>query len=363
MLLFDAHLDLACLAVHGRDMLAPPETAGGPWQPGAVTLPSLAEGDVRIALATIFTEADGKEKEGYPAGDVEAAHQRGREQLAVYESWRGAGHITIDLPALLREAARTGAFEGGMGWKTHATTGLHIGILMENADPIRSPDELAWWKGRGVVAVGLAWARSSRYATGNGPRPFSNGGADAAFGLTDLGRAMVKAMDALGIVHDVSHLSDRAMDELLALTDRPVIASHSNCRAILKGDMGPEGKNHRQLRDESILEIARRGGVIGLNLVRNFIPPREYGKDDPRPTIDEAVAHVERICEFVGHRRAVGLGTDMDGGITADDLPLGIDRPRDLVKILTCLRARGWSEEEVEGFAWANWARCLAPFH
>ena len=73
------------------------------------------------------------------------------------------------------------------------------------------------------------------------------------------------AMDALGVVHDLSHLSDVSMDQLLELTDRPVIASHSNCRALLPGD------DMRHLRDESIREIARRGGVIGLNLCRNFI--------------------------------------------------------------------------------------------
>jgi membrane dipeptidase len=349
-------------------MLAPPESAGGPWQPASITLPSLRDGNIRVALATIFTEVGGSDAEGYPAGDVERAHARGRAQLEVYETWRDAGHIAIDLRELMRRDPHIGEIRAGMGVgsvvplsldrrlaQARTRAPLHIGILIENADPIRSPDDLAWWKSRGVVAIGLAWAKSSRYATGNAPAPRADGGADAAHGLTDLGRALVKAMDELRIIHDVSHLSDRAFDDLMALTDRPVIASHSNCRELVGGDLGPRGRNHRLLRDDQIAEIARRGGVIGLNLVRNFIPPGDYKKEDPRPTIAQAADHVERICQIAGHRRAVGFGTDMDGGISAEELPAGIDRPSDLTKITDELRARGWSEPEIEGFAWGNW--------
>lgn len=366
MLFFDAHLDLAMLAVHGRDMHAPPSrtSTGTDPVPAAATLPSLREGDVRVALATIFTEVEGDGPEGYPAGDVEKAHKRGRAQLEVYETWRDEGRVAIDLPQLLRHDPHVGEVRGGMGVgevrplsleqrlaRSASKAPLHIGILIENADPVRSPDELEWWKSRGVVAIGLAWARSSRYAAGN-MTPHED-----PVGLTDLGRAMVKQMDALGIVHDVSHLSDRAMDELLSLTDRPVIASHSNCRALVN-----DPKNQRHLRDESIREIARRGGVIGLNLCRNFIPPQPYSKSDPRPSIAQAIAHVEHICGLVGHRGAVGLGSDMDGGFSADDMPEGINRPTDLVKLTEALSGGGWSAAEVEGFAWGNWGRFFGSF-
>lgn len=365
MTFFDAHLDLAMLAVHRRDMHAPlsATTTGTDPVPAAVTLPSLREGNVRLALATIFTEVNGDGPEGYPAGDIEKAHKRGRAQLEVYETWRDAGHIAIDLPKFLRHDPQVGHLRAGMGVaetrslslderlaRAKPNVPLHIGILMENADPIRSPDELAWWKERGVIAVGLAWARSSRYAAGN-MTPHED-----PVGLTDLGRAMVKQMDALNIVHDVSHLSDRAMDELLELTDRPVIASHSNCRAILN-----DPTNQRHLRDESIREIARRGGVIGLNLCRNFIAPQPYAKEDPRPTIAQAIAHVEHICELVGHRNAVGLGSDLDGGFSADDLPQGIDRPSDLAKLTDALREREWHDNELAAFARGNWQRFFCP--
>jgi membrane dipeptidase len=202
----------------------------------------------------------------------------------------------------------------------------------------------------GVIAVGLAWARGSRYASGNAAPS-----CDGPIGLTPLGRDIVPRLDRLGIVHDISHLSDRALHDLLELTDRPVIASHSNCRSLL------DGLSQRHLADETILEVGRRGGVIGLNLVRNFIRTGLDPKDPgDRPTIDEAVAHVEHICEIQGHRRGVGMGSDLDGGISANDLPAGINQPRDFAKIAESMSRRGWSDQEIEGFAWENWARFWA---
>jgi microsomal dipeptidase-like Zn-dependent dipeptidase len=191
---------------------------------------------------------------------------------------------------------------------------VSLGVLMECADPIRDPDELPWWVERGVVAIGLAWWRGSRYATGNGEPSCTSG-----IGLTDLGRELVKRMDAQGVVHDASHLSDRALDDLFALTDKPVIASHSNCRALLGG------VNQRHLTDEAILEIGRRGGVIGLNLVKNFIRaglnradpndrPDGRGGDRPRG------AHLRRSW---GTGAVWGWDRTLTGGYRGTIFPLG----------------------------------------
>lgn len=322
---FDAHLDLAYLAECGRDMTVPLDRCGGPDLPAAVSFPSLREGRVWSCLATIFTEADGRQfpAVAYPSGDAEAAHAAGLRQLERYREW--------DRTELLHVESHDLA--------THVTP--VVNILMEGADPIRTPDELGWWADRGVIAVGMAWWKPSRYAGGNG----------TDLGLTDLGRELVRAIDARGLVHDVSHLSDRALDELFARTDRPVMASHSNCRALM------DGKNQRHLTDAAIREIARRGGVIGLNLFSRFL--REGLGDDGRATIADCVRHIEHVCELAGHRRAVGLGSDMDGGFSAARLPAGIDRPADLEKLAQALAARGWSAEEVAGYRWGNWAGFL----
>ncbi len=237
---------------------------------------------------------------------------------------------------------------------------LQLGILIENADPVRSPDELPWWVERGVVAIGLAWWTSSRYAGGNGTDE----------GLTDLGRDMIRAMDDLGVIHDLSHLSQRASDELLEATDRPVIASHSNARALLGGTDNPGWQRH--LSDDSIREIGRRGGVIGLNLCANFLrfyPGLEDGNPTTlageatgaaRPTLDDAIALVEHVCDITGSRAHVGLGSDMDGGFSATQMCEEIESPADLGKLASALVRRGWSDAEVEGFRRGNWRRFFA---
>lgn len=338
---FDAHLDLAYLTEIGRDMHAPLSDCRGRLLPAAVTLPSLRDGGVRACLGTIFTEAvergattDAPEA-AYPVGDPLAAWRAGMRQLKLYHAWREGGVIDL-LPR--RGAGRV----AGPG----PDAPLLLGILMECADPIETPEQLDEWAEAGVVAVGMAWWRGSRYAGGNG----------MGAGLTAAGRDLASRMDHLGIVHDLSHLSQQATDDLLAHTDATVIASHSNCRALLDGEANKDWQRH--LADETIAEIAQRGGVIGLNLVRNFIKTG-LDRNDPsdRPSIADTIAHVEHVCEIAGHRRAVGLGTDMDGGIKATDLPRGIDTPGDLPKLCDALRDRGWADTEIEGFAWGNWAR------
>ena len=365
---FDAHLDLAYLAVCGRDMGAHldeingPKAKGavGPHPPAAITLPSLREGGVLDVLGTIFTETNGTGPEGYPEGDATAAHEVGLRQLRVYHNWvhdsgvrlthfrDGDGHApgASDDPAERAYRSKT---------RTHTDESIRMGILVENADPIRSPDELGWWVERGVVAIGLAWWTPSRYAGGNG----------TDLGLSDLGREMIKAMDAHHVVHDLSHLSQRATDELLGATDRPVIASHSNPRALLGAMDNPGWQRH--LSDETIKEIARRGGVIGLNLCANFLRflPGETGSpagpaqssEKDRPTIEDALALVEHVCDVAGSRAHVGLGSDMDGGFSATQMCAGVEKPADLIKLSTTLRASGWSREEVEGFQRGNWLR------
>ncbi len=328
---FDAHLDLACIAENGRDMTAPLDRCGGPKDP-AVTLPSMLEGGVGACLATIFTEPNGDDAVAYPSGNALAAHACGLRQLAAYERWTSSG--------LMAPMRSTPPAPGHTSRTPSAAQPIRFGILIEGADPVLSPQELPWWVQRGALAVGLAWARPSRYSGGN---------STPSLGLTDLGREMIDAIDRLGVVHDLSHLSDSAMDELLSRAKGRVIASHSNCRALL------DHSNQRHLRDESIKEIARRGGIIGLNLFGKFLSPP--GREPPVSTIQDAVAHIERICNLVGDRRSVGLGTDMDGGFGAGDLPTGIRRPADLEKLAHALLAAGWQEAEVDDFAWGNWAR------
>jgi len=359
---FDSHLDLAYLGVSGRDMTAQPSQAGGPDLPAAVTFSSLREGCVRAALGTVFIEPTEAGKvaggtivgAGYVAGDVESASRAARAQIELYHAWAREGLMRVGFGG---EAAGGG-------------DALRVGVLVEGADGVRSPDELEWWVERGVVAIGLTWARASRYATGNATDPSDDPG------LSDLGRAMVRAMDQVrtgagrSVVHDASHLSDRSLRELFDATDRVVVASHSNARAVvarkaLEGNATLADIRHksnaaeivlqRHLSDDAIKEIARRGGIVGLNVYSPFVIPG--GSRERRATVEEWCEHADHVVQVVGHHRAIGIGTDMDGGFSAERLPVGMSQPRDLELLAQGLVKRGWSESAVAALVWGNWAR------
>ncbi|MCR9076012.1 MAG: membrane dipeptidase, partial [bacterium] len=192
---FDAHLDLAYLAENGRDMHAELNDCRGRFQPASVTLPSMIQGRITACLGTVFTEAidptNADSESGpftYPFEDADAAYRAGMRQLLLYRAWRDAGLISR-MPLRGRPQEPSDA-------------PIRLGVLVECADPITSPDELDQWVDMGVVAIGMAWWHQSRYAGGNGTDHHKPGN-----GLTDLGRELVKRMDELGVVHDLSHLS------------------------------------------------------------------------------------------------------------------------------------------------------------
>jgi membrane dipeptidase len=321
----DGHLDLAYLAVAGRDFGRPADPASG-----CVSYPDLREAPVRIALATLFTEAKAP---GQPGGyidssDVEGAHAAGAQQLAWYHAEEAAGRMRI-----IRTVADLNEVAARDSRATDAP--LAIVLLMECADPIRTPNEAQWWFDRGVRVVGMSWGYGSRYSGGN-----STGGP-----LTSQGRELIAAFDALGILHDASHLSDASLDGLLAATSRRVVATHSNCRALLE-------PKERHLTDDQIHAIAARDGVIGLNLYGAFL---SVGRT---PTLDDCIAQVERVASLVGRDRTC-LGSDLDGGFGPSGLPTGLRHPRDYARLDEALAARGWSPSERAGFRHGQWLRVL----
>ncbi|MEM7228175.1 MAG: membrane dipeptidase [Planctomycetota bacterium] len=318
----DGHLDLAYVHLGGRDLERPHDDPAT----GCVDLPALRAALVDPIFATIFTEPvtnDGDEASAYRRHDPDHARAVGIRQLQVYQAWARDGAASIVLTAADLEP------------NDHPTPRLVI--LMEGADPITGPDDVPFWFNRGVRIVGLTWAMGTRYAGGNAaPGP-----------LTDAGRALVASLDAHGIVHDLSHLADEAVDQLLTLTNGRVVASHSNARTLHGTD------DQRHLCDAHIRAIGERDGIVGLNLFAPFV------RRDQPPTVSDAIAHVEHVTEIMGHRRGVALGSDMDGGFPPTRLVAGVDHPSRLEALADGLSAAGWSDAEITGFASTNWLRFL----
>lgn len=153
-------------------------------------------------------------------------------------------------------------------------------------------------------------------------------------GLTEQGRRFVEDAQRIGIIIDLSHSSEQAFWDVLEMSVRPVLAGHSDARAVLD--------NPRNLTDEQFRALAKQGGVAGLNLSSKFIG----GKYDLNAVLD----HAEHFLSL-GGEKAVGLGTDLDG-VTA--LPEGLHGVQDFDKLYEAMLRRNWSEELVQDIFFHN---------
>lgn len=156
-------------------------------------------------------------------------------------------------------------------------------------------------------------------------------------GLTGFGRQVVRRMNELGMLVDVSHLNERGFWETLEQTTAPVIASHSCCRALCD--------HVRNLTDEQLRALGAAGGVVGITFVPSFI-------DDRQPTLDRLIDHILHAVDIAGPG-AVGLGSDFDGG---GDL---LEHGGRLPDITEALLQRGLAEDTVRGILGANHLRLL----
>ena len=324
----DAHLDLTYVALD-RAADAPDLSVEPDRSRACVSWRSLAAGRVRACLGTIFT-AFGEPED--PCGyvdheDREGAHRAGMRQLELYEDWDRAGLIRIARSIDDVDTALAG--EGPPA----------VVLLMECADPIRTPDEASHWVDRGVAMVGLSWSAGSRYSGGNG----------RAGGLTAEGRELVAALDEAGAAHDVSHLADESVDDLLDCARGPIASTHSNARCV----HGAGRVATRNLAADHAREIAARGGVAGINLFARFLSAEENA------TMQDVLAHADSLADAFGRDR-IGLGSDLDGGFGPDLLPEGIDGPEQLDRILDALADGGWSTTERAAFRCDAWRSFLA---
>ncbi len=154
-------------------------------------------------------------------------------------------------------------------------------------------------------------------------------------GLTDRGREYVKEAQRLGMLIDVSHISDAAFWDIIEITQGPVIASHSNSRSVWNVS--------RNLTDDMFRAICKTDGVVGINLYSGFL--------GESPTIDTVCDHILHFAQLDNDLTHVALGGDLDG---CDSLPADFAGIQDYPKIAECLIRRGLGEDAVMNIFWNN---------
>lgn len=233
-------------------------------------------------------------------------------------------------------------------WQSSSKTGHPVGLvaLMEGADGIRNPDELAEWHELGLRVIGLAWA-GTRYSGGTRePGP-----------LTDDGRRLLKAMADFNFTLDLSHMDEQAALQALDLYPGPIIATHVNCLALLPGFA-----SNRHFSDHTLQRIIERGGVIGTVPFNNFLKTgwkRLGGSRREEVPLDVVAAHIDHVCQLAGDASHSGIGSDFDGGFGLQSVPPEIDTIADLQKLAPLLGARGFSETDVTNILGGNWLNFL----
>ncbi len=153
-------------------------------------------------------------------------------------------------------------------------------------------------------------------------------------GLTERGREFVAEMEALGMIPDVSHMSDAGFYDVLAVTNKPFVASHSDARAVCP--------NVRNMTDDMIRKLAERGGVMGLNYCADFLEELPAGEKNPG-TIAAVVRHARHIMN-VGGIEVLGLGSDFDGIDTHQELP----GAESMGRLWEALKAAGFTEGQLD---------------
>ncbi len=364
MRFFDAHCDtIGPILESGADFLVRPEDRAAAAARGTlaphITLPALRAG--RIG-AQVF------------ASWVWGSNYKGREFETGMAKVAGVRKLCADHPADLFLASTgddlaapfAAAAADGPG---AAASQARIAVLpsLEGSDSLAGNiDNLFAFYDEGVRLLTLAWDDT----------PFCGSTYGDGSGLTKLGVDLVAACESLGVMIDVSHLSDQGFADLCAVAERPFVASHSNCRAICPSP--------RNMTDGMIRDMAERGGVMGITLAAGFLSrdffelersgmgealhavrAGEMSYEEAEKLSAEALAGAQlpaltALVEHVkwaidkGGEDAVGLGGDLDG---VDHLPAGFHGAEDYPRIEDVLRAGGLTSGQVDKVCHGNFLR------
>ena len=261
--------------------------------------------------------------------------------------------------------------------KRDGKVGIMIGV--EGGHAIEdSLDTLRDFYARGARYMTLTHVNTNNWCDSSGDAPRHNG-------LTEFGRTVVRTMNDLGMIVDVSHISDKAFYHVLETTRVPVVATHSSCRALCR--------HPRNMTDDMLRDLAKNGGVCMINFFSAFLrddvaqvimaaqkrvrPPQGLGGTEELPNdstdwdeylhwfnslgcptaeLDDAADHIVHAAEVAGVDH-VGIGSDFDG---IDDTPSGMEDVSKLPALRDELKRRGYSEADVRKIMGDNFMRVFA---
>lgn len=353
-LIVDAHADIAYnMLKYGRDYTRPAaetrrlEAGGETVKENGDTLlgwHDYQRGQVALIFATLFAtpirfRTYETEKQVYKTFDE--AHKLYSDQLDVYH------RMTDSIPDKFRIIASKRDLEQHLDhWNqpTPEATGHPVGmvILMEGGEAIRELSELEMWHNRGVRLIGPAWV-GTRYCGGwKEPGP-----------LTEDGRKLLAAMADFNFTLDLSHMDERAAIEALDMYEGPIVATHANCAALM-----PNANTNRHLSDRIIEGIVERDGVVGIVPFNTYLKVgwmKDRGSRREEVSLDVVAQHMDHVCQVAGDALHVGIGSDFDGGFGLQSAPHDIDTVADLQNLVSLLRARGYSENDVANILGGNW--------
>ncbi|MCF6460689.1 dipeptidase [Clostridium sp. Cult3] len=198
----------------------------------------------------------------------------------------------------------------------------------------------------GVRHATLTWNEENELATGVKGNPNR--------GLTQYGVEAVKRLEELGMIVDVSHANEKTFWDICETTTKPIIASHSNCKALCKAP--------RNLTDEQLKAISAKGGVVGLNAFSDFVADEIEDRD-----IEHLANHVDHMVEVMGIDH-VGFGFDFDDYLEGDTLSafaegdaktIGFENITKVPKMIELLEKKGYSSEDIEKIKYKNFLRVI----
>ena len=302
---------------------------------GTVCLPEMRRSNIGLSVGTQIARYT-KRNNPLPGWHSPAqAWAQTQGQLAWYREMEQQGELAqiSNLEQLEAHLAK---------WESGPTESLPVGYVLslEGADSMVTLGHLEQAYASGLRALGPAHYGPGTYAPGTGESgPLGQAGPD-----------LLREMERLGIILDVTHLSDESLDQAMDLFSGTVWASHCNCRALVPGD--------RQLSDEQLKRVIERDGVIGAAFdAWMLIPGWTRGETTPESSgvcLSHVVDHIDYVCQLAGNAKHACLGTDLDGGFGLEQSPGDMDSIAGLQKLPAMLSGRGYSEEDIAGIMGGN---------